>query len=68
MEERADESKKNVDGKNVSQLTWLDVDELARFVSETGKIMPRKFTRLTAKEQRRVAKLIKRSRNMLQMQ
>ncbi|AWI09894.1 small subunit ribosomal protein S18 [Ereboglobus sp. PH5-5] len=36
-----------------------------RFVSDTGKILPRKWTHLTAKQQRRITKTIKRSRNML---
>lgn len=54
--------------KNISQLTWLDVDELSRYVSETGKILSRQYTRLSAKDQRQVAKLIKRARNMLRLQ
>jgi small subunit ribosomal protein S18 len=55
------------DAKDVAKLNWLDVDELARYVSETGKIQSRQITRLTAKNQRRVARLIKRARNMLLM-
>jgi small subunit ribosomal protein S18 len=46
----------------------LDVDELSRYVSETGKILSRQYTRLSAKDQRQVAKLIKRARNMLRLQ
>ena len=55
------------DAKDVTKLSWLDVEELSRYVSETGKIQSRQLTRLTAKNQRRVAKLIKRARNMLLM-
>ncbi|MEM9159318.1 MAG: 30S ribosomal protein S18 [Verrucomicrobiota bacterium] len=40
---------------------------LNRFVTETGKILPRKITRLSAKQQRKVTKTIKRARNMLMM-
>ena len=35
------------------------------FVTDTGKILPRKYTHLTAKHQRAITKTIKRSRNML---
>ena len=47
--------------------TFYDVEQLSRFVTETGKILPRKVTGLSAKHQRRVTKLIKQSRNMLTM-
>ncbi|MDR0428706.1 MAG: 30S ribosomal protein S18 [Puniceicoccales bacterium] len=53
--------------KCVADLTWKDVPELSRYVTETGKIVPRQHTRLTAKEQRTVTRLIKRARNMLLM-
>ena len=36
-----------------------------RYVTDTGKILPRKYTHLTSKQQRRVTSTIKRSRNML---
>lgn len=53
--------------KNISDLTWMDIEDLSRFVTETGKIISRQYTRLTAKDQRRVTRLIKRARNMLLM-
>ncbi len=53
--------------RNPMDLTFFDVAQLSRFVSETGKIMPRKDTGLSAKHQRRVTTLIKQSRNMLTM-
>ncbi|MDR2341249.1 MAG: 30S ribosomal protein S18 [Puniceicoccales bacterium] len=53
--------------KNTSDLSWLDSRELSRFVTETGRIVPRKYTRLSAKDQRQVTRLIKRARNMLLM-
>jgi small subunit ribosomal protein S18 len=43
---------------------WKDVDYLRRFVPERGKIMPRRISGITAKDQRRVAKAIKRARSM----
>ncbi|MDR1456987.1 MAG: ribosomal protein S18 [Puniceicoccales bacterium] len=56
-----------VSRKNVFDLTWMDTNELSRFVTETGRIISRKYTRLTAGEQRHVTRLVKRSRNMLLM-
>jgi small subunit ribosomal protein S18 len=38
---------------------------MVRFVTDTGKILPRKYTGLTAKNQRAITRTIKKSRNML---
>ncbi|MCD8283311.1 MAG: 30S ribosomal protein S18 [Opitutae bacterium] len=46
---------------------FTDVEALSRYVTETGKILPRRITGLTAKQQRHVTKAIKRARNMLLM-
>ncbi|MGF0069456.1 30S ribosomal protein S18 [Candidatus Spyradosoma sp. SGI.093] len=46
---------------------FTDVEVLSRYVTETGKILPRRITGLTAKQQRHVTKAIKRARNMLLM-
>jgi len=40
---------------------------MSRYVTETGKILPRKVTRLSAKQQRKINKAIKRARNLLMM-
>ena len=40
----------------------------ARFITDTGKILPRKYTGLSAKQQRKVTSIIKTSRNLLTMQ
>lgn len=40
---------------------------LSRYVTETGKIIPRKMTRLSSAQQRKVKKTIKRARNLLLM-
>ncbi|KAI9983382.1 hypothetical protein PInf_007402 [Phytophthora infestans] len=42
----------------------LDVDLLRLFISPTGRIRPRRFTGLTAKQQRKLAQAIKISRQM----
>nr|4ZER_1r Chain 1r, 30S ribosomal protein S18 [Thermus thermophilus HB8]4ZER_2r Chain 2r, 30S ribosomal protein S18 [Thermus thermophilus HB8]5F8K_1r Chain 1r, 30S ribosomal protein S18 [Thermus thermophilus HB8]5F8K_2r Chain 2r, 30S ribosomal protein S18 [Thermus thermophilus HB8]5FDU_1r Chain 1r, 30S ribosomal protein S18 [Thermus thermophilus HB8]5FDU_2r Chain 2r, 30S ribosomal protein S18 [Thermus thermophilus HB8]5FDV_1r Chain 1r, 30S ribosomal protein S18 [Thermus thermophilus HB8]5FDV_2r Cha len=41
---------------------YRNVEVLKRFLSETGKILPRRRTGLSAKEQRILAKTIKRAR------
>ena len=53
--------------RNPMDFQYNDVDPLSRFVSETGKILPRKDTGLSAKHQRRITNLIKQGRNMLTM-
>ncbi len=63
MAEETKESKK----KNVMELSFIDADSMNRYVTETGKILPRKFTGLSSKEQRHVKKTIKHARNMLLM-
>jgi small subunit ribosomal protein S18 len=45
-------------------LDWKNVDLLRNFVPERGKIMPRRISGITAKDQRRLAKAIKRARSM----
>lgn len=43
---------------------WKDVDYLRRFIPERGKIMPRRISGISAKDQRRIARAIKRARAM----
>lgn len=43
---------------------WKDVELLRQFVPERGKIMPRRISGITAKDQRRIATAIKRARSM----
>ncbi|MBO6103189.1 MAG: 30S ribosomal protein S18 [Opitutales bacterium] len=53
--------------KSVMELSFEDRESLVRYTTETGKILPRKFTGLSAKEQRHIKKTIKQGRNMLLM-
>jgi len=53
--------------RNPSDYDFTDTAILSRFVTGTGKILPRRITGLSAKQQRRITKMIKRSRNMLLM-
>lgn len=45
-------------------IDWKDVDFLKRFIPERGKILPRRISQVSAKDQRRVAQAIKRARSM----
>lgn len=49
------------------ELKYTDVEKLSLFVTETGKILSKKFTGLTTHQQRHITKMIKRARNMLLM-
>ena len=43
---------------------WKDVDYLKQYVPERGKIMPRRISGVASDCQRRIARAIKRARNM----
>ena len=46
------------------KIDYKDVKLLQRFVSERGKIVPRRITAVTANEQRQLAQAIKRAREL----
>jgi small subunit ribosomal protein S18 len=54
--------------QNVSPITlnqkidYKDIDLLASFVTDQGKILPRRATGVTVQQQRKLAKAIKRAR------
>jgi small subunit ribosomal protein S18 len=48
--------------ESIDSLDYKDTKTLSNFISDQGKIMPRRVTGLTSKQQKRVAKLIKRAR------
>jgi small subunit ribosomal protein S18 len=43
-------------------IDYKDIDLLRKFITERGKILPRRITGLTAKQQRDLTKAIKRAR------
>lgn len=53
---------------NPAQISFMNTQALARYVTDTGKILPRRITGLSAKHQRAITKTIKRGRNLLTMQ
>jgi len=50
--------------KNPEHYSFLDRDALAKYTTDTGKILPRKYTGLTPMQQRKVSRLIKKARHM----
>lgn len=48
-------------GKNID---FKDIRILSRFVTERGKILPRRITGLNAQQQKQITKAIKRARQM----
>lgn len=49
---------------NITYIDYKDVDLLRRFISERGKILPRRVTGTSAKYQRQLTRAIKRARQM----
>ena len=49
---------------NIKHIDYKDTELLKRFISERGKILPRRVTGTCAKYQRQLATAIKRSRQM----
>jgi small subunit ribosomal protein S18 len=43
-------------------IDYKNIDLLSKFITEQGKILPRRVTRLNAKQQRSVTKAIKQAR------
>lgn len=53
--------------KEMEELDYKDVAKLKKFVSERGKILPRRITGSSAKQQRIVTQAIKRARHLALM-
>lgn len=47
---------------SVSVIDYKNIDLLRRFITAEGKILPRRTTGLTAKQQRQLTKAVKRAR------
>ncbi|MFL1781281.1 30S ribosomal protein S18 [Candidatus Hepatincolaceae symbiont of Richtersius coronifer] len=57
-----DSGKKTKETSVFSEIDYKNVEFLQRYTSERGKILPRRLTLATAKEQRELAQAIKRAR------
>ncbi|MDR3143374.1 MAG: 30S ribosomal protein S18 [Puniceicoccales bacterium] len=62
-----EQGKAQVSSRSPMDFSWKDVDSLSRYITGTGKILPRKYTGLSAHQQRHITRMIKRSRHMLLM-
>lgn len=52
------------EGDGSKDVDFKDVKFLSRFVTERGKILPRKITGLSAKQQRKITNAVKRARQV----
>ena len=66
MEKRTPRPKPKIDF-TVDSLEYKNVNLLKQFVTDNGRILPRKYTGLPAHYQRRLNRSIKRARQMLLM-
>ena len=67
QQRRGGKKRRNVDffaANHIEQVDYKDVDLLKRFISERGRILPRRVTGTYAKNQRKLTKAIKRARIM----
>ena len=53
--------------ENVNEIDYKDIKKLSRYVSERGKILPRRITGTCAKHQRALTTAIKRARHVALM-
>ncbi len=53
-----------ISANHIEYVDYKNVDLLERFISERGKILPRRVTGTSAKNQRKITTAIKRSRIM----
>ena len=65
-ERRAPRPKPEVD-LNINDLDPKNTELLRKYVTDQGRILPRKYTGLPARYQRRLTRAIKRARQMLLM-
>ena len=63
----SEDSTTQAQSKSPLELTPFDSEVLVRYVTDTGKILPRRITGLTARQQRHVTRQIKQARNLLLM-
>jgi len=50
--------------ENIEDINYKNLELLQRYISERGKIVPRKTSRIGAREQRLLAREIKRARHL----
>jgi small subunit ribosomal protein S18 len=48
----------------IKEIDYKDIENLLKFITERGKILPRRITGVSAKNQKKLATAIKRARHM----
>lgn len=61
---RSSERKNPLRARDIENVDWKDVDLLRTFLSDRGKIRPRRVTGLDPRQQRQVTRAIKTAREM----
>lgn len=56
--------KNQIQVQNLKQVDYKDTDVLKKFLNPNGKILPRKVTGVSLKNQRKIARAIKQARFM----
>jgi|TARA_B100000768_G_C11035988_1_gene272160 small subunit ribosomal protein S18 len=51
-----------ISAEDLDKINYKDTKVLSSFISDQGKILPRRLTGLNSKQQKRITKLIKRAR------
>ena len=59
---RVDSKNSDINLDDIATINYKDTKFLSNFISDQGKILPRRLTGLNSKQQKRVTKLIKRAR------
>ncbi len=54
--------RRRVEGPPIEVLNYKDVNTLSRFITEQGKVLPRRTTKVTARFQRQLGRAVKRAR------
>ncbi len=65
--EKNDKEKEEDKGSGIGDIEYIDYKDtelLLRFINEQGKILPRRITNITAKQQRQLTRAIKRARHL----
>lgn len=65
--EKNDKEKEEDKGPGIGDIEYIDYKDtelLLRFINEQGKILPRRITNITAKQQRQLTRAIKRARHL----
>jgi small subunit ribosomal protein S6 len=56
--------RRRVEGPKIELLNFKDVSTLSRFITEQGKILPKRTTKVTARFQRKLGQAVKRARHL----